>query len=469
MSRSPSRPPLPRAFWVLWTGTLINRVGTFVEPFLVLYLTSQRGLTPAQAGIVLTAYGAGALVSQILGGALADHVGRRTTLIGGLLASALSLLALGAARGTTELLLAAFVVGVVGDLYRPASSALVADLVDPVERPRAYGLLFWAINLGFMVAAATAGFLAEQSYTLIFVLDATPAPPTPWSSPSASGTTRPDGSSDSAHQAGFRTALADRTFMALCGLTLVHAALYMQGTITLPIAIVDAGLSPADYGLIAALNGLLIVVLQPWVSNRLVRADRMRWMALAQTVMAVGFGLTIFAATVATFAASVAVWTLGEILMAGLLVATVADLAPPEARGRYQGVFGTSFGGALLVAPFVGTRVYQELGADALWLGCLLVGLLVAAGFLALRPALERRMPTLDPGPGGVTARRLGQRFGRRVQSTVISPVTVPSAVVSSTCTSNSGRTPASSSARTSATVRSSVAVAVTGPRASLR
>ena len=389
------RPPLPRAFWVLWTGTLINRIGTFVEPFLVLYLTSQRGLSPAQAGIVLTAYGAGAIVSQILGGALADHVGRRTTLIGGLLASALSLLGLGAARGTTELLLAAFVVGVVGDLYRPASAALVADLIDPVERPRAYGLLFWAVNLGFMVAAATAGFLAQQSYTLIFVLDA--ATCAGYAVVIALGIRHdpPRRAADREHQAGFRTALADRTFMALCGLTLVHAALYMQGTITLPLAIIDAGLSPADYGLIAALNGLLIVVLQPWVSNRLVRASRMRWMALAQTVMAIGFGLTILAATVPTFAASVAVWTLGEILMAGLLVATVADLAPAEARGRYQGVFGTSFGGALLVAPVVGTWVYQGLGADALWLGCLLVGLLVAAGFLALRPALERRVPTL--------------------------------------------------------------------------
>ncbi len=386
------RPPLPQEFWVLWTGTLVNRVGTFVEPFLVLYLTSQRGLSPAQAGIVLTAYGAGAVASQIAGGALADHIGRRTTLIGGLLASSVALVALGAARGTTQLLVTAFVVGLVGDLYRPATAALVADLVDPAERPRAYGLLFWAINLGFMIAAATAGFLAEQSYTLIFAVDALTC--AGYAAVVAVGIRKdpPRRDHDAEGSAGFRTALADRTFMLVCGLTLIHATLYLQVTITLPLAIIDSGLSPSDYGLIAALNGLLIVVLQPWVSNQLARADRMRWIALAQTVMAIGFGLTAFAVGVPAYAATVAIWTLGEILMAGLLVATIADLAPPEARGRYQGVFGTSFGGAVLIAPLMGTWVYQELGADALWFGCFGIGLLAAAGFLALRPALATRL-----------------------------------------------------------------------------
>src|SRR5574341_515736 len=73
---------LPRAFWVLWFGMLVNRAGNFVLPFLAIYLTQARGLSPAQAGIVLALYGAGAAVASPLGGYLADHAGRRATLVG---------------------------------------------------------------------------------------------------------------------------------------------------------------------------------------------------------------------------------------------------------------------------------------------------------------------------------------------------------------------------------------------------
>ena len=179
--------------------------------------------------------------------------------------------------------------------------------------------------------------------------------------------------------------------MALCFLVLLHGTVYMQVWVTLPLAIVDGGLSPHDYGLVAALNGLLIVLFQPWVSARAGHFDRMRTIAFAMLVQGVGFGLTAFATTVPTYAATVAVWTSGEILAAGLLGATVADLAPVAARGRYQGVFGTAYGAAALLAPLVGTRMYQHLGDQALWMGCLLLGVVSATGFLMLRPYALRR------------------------------------------------------------------------------
>src|SRR5215469_2695468 len=70
---------LPRPFWVLWAGTLVNRLGTFVEPFLALYLTGTRHLSLAEAGAVLAAYGAGSVPSQLIGGSLSDRIGRRAT------------------------------------------------------------------------------------------------------------------------------------------------------------------------------------------------------------------------------------------------------------------------------------------------------------------------------------------------------------------------------------------------------
>jgi MFS family permease len=163
---------LPRAFWALWAGSFVNRLGTMVEPFLAFYLTGVRGLSVAATGIVLALFGLGAIVSQIVGGVLADRVGRRVTLTGGMLATAAAMLALGYATATPVLVVLVFVLGLTIDAYRPASQALLADLVGPAERARAFGLLFWAINLGFAVAMVLGGTLSRAGFSWLFWADA---------------------------------------------------------------------------------------------------------------------------------------------------------------------------------------------------------------------------------------------------------------------------------------------------------
>ena len=393
---------LPRAYWVLWTGTLVNRAGTFVEPFAVLYLTSQRRFSPSQVGLVLVAYGLGSAGSQLVGGWAADHVGRRATLVWGMTAAGLSLAALGAARGLVPICAAAFLVGLASDVYRPASNALVTDLVGPEQRRRAFALLFWAINLGFSIAAVAAGYVAGVSYTLLFAIDAVtcvgfalvifigirrdPARPAP---------------NEHDRPAGYGTALRDPVMLALAALTTLSTTVYFQNAITLPLAVTHNGLPPRAYGLILAVNGILIVVLQPLAVRLLRPFRRLRVLAVGSALIGVGFWLTAFAQSVPAYAGTVVVWTLGEIATAGLGASLVADLAPVEARGRYAAVWGSSFGVAALFAPLLGTWTYQYLGPGALWTGCLVVGMVVAAGFLALAPSVRRRThsPTTSPSP----------------------------------------------------------------------
>jgi MFS family permease len=88
-----------------------------------------------------------------------------------------------------------------------------------------------------------------------------------------------------------------------------------------------------------------------------------------------GFGYVVF---------TVAVWTVGEMLTFPLVSSAIADRAPEESRGQYMGLLNLSFASAFVVAPLVGTWVYQRLGPRTLWLGCGVVGLLVWAGFHAV-------------------------------------------------------------------------------------
>src|SRR4051812_43766837 len=160
---------LPRTFWYLWTGALVNRLGGFVYTFLALYLTQARHFTVAQAGLVIALYGAGSFASAPVGGFLADHIGPRRTMLLSFSCASAAMLQLGFARAAWHIALSAPLLGFCSDLFRPAQQATIADIVAPADRTRAYGYLYWAVNLGFSGAAMIAGFMAQRSFTLLFV------------------------------------------------------------------------------------------------------------------------------------------------------------------------------------------------------------------------------------------------------------------------------------------------------------
>jgi MFS family permease len=383
---------LPRAFWALWAGTLINRIGYLVEPFLAYYLTGHRGLSVTTTGVILAGSGLGSVVSQLTAGAAADRFGRRATLTLGMLATGASLIGLGYARGTAVIFAATFAFGVTVNVYWPAAQALVADLVPPAGRSRAYGLLFWAINLGFSLAMVLGGMLARLGFQWLFWADAVTCVAFGLLVWRLVPGTRPPRRQPGDGRDGFRAVLRDRVMACYLLLTLAYTFVYLQSFTTLPLAMRARGLPPSAFGLALAVNGVLIVAVQPVASRWLARHDQVTVLAAGIAVVGLGFGLTSLAGSTVSYAAAVAVWTLGEILTAGSAGAIVAGLAPAHLRGRYSGLLGAAWGAGYLLAPLGGTRLLV-LGAPVLWLTC--SGLCGAAGtgLLALGPAIRRRVP----------------------------------------------------------------------------
>jgi MFS family permease len=146
----------PRALWILYAGTFINRFGGFVSVFLILYLTS-RGYTPTQAGIAASSYGAGSIVSSAVGGYCADRLGRRNTIMLSMFSSAAAMLVLSQASTFPLIVLLAGLAGLTTELYRPASSALLADLVPAEGRVTAFASYRFAVNLGTAAGPLVAG------------------------------------------------------------------------------------------------------------------------------------------------------------------------------------------------------------------------------------------------------------------------------------------------------------------------
>ena len=98
--------------WILIGGSFINRFGSFVVPFLVLYLR-QRHFSIARSGTALAAYGAGELIASPVGGYLADRMGRRWTIALSMYASAAAMIALWRVDTYGPILVFAFLAGLV--------------------------------------------------------------------------------------------------------------------------------------------------------------------------------------------------------------------------------------------------------------------------------------------------------------------------------------------------------------------
>lgn len=400
---------LPRSFWYLWTGTLINRLGSFVLIFLAIYLTQERGFSAAQAGLVLGLWGVGGAVGTTVGGMLADRWGRRPTLLTAHLGAASMMLALGFARGLWSIALGALLLGLFAEAARPAFGAMMIDVVPAKDRLRAFSLNYWAINLGFACAAILAGFATGAGFLLLFVVDAVTTlimtlviflkvGETRQPLVSTGGPKAPTGA--------LRAILTDRIYLGFVALNLFAAIVMLQHISMLPIAMADSGLSPATYGSVIALNGVLIVVGQLFVPRLIKGRSRSHVLALSAVVLGAGFGLTAFAETAWFYGLTVLIWTVGEMLNSPSNATLIAELSPSELRGRYQGVFSLSWQIAGATAPVLGGLVREGAGNATLWLGCALLGGLVAVAHLISGPTRERRAAALravnQPSPAPV-------------------------------------------------------------------
>ncbi|MFP2961003.1 MDR family MFS transporter, partial [Myxococcus sp. 1LA] len=356
---------LPRAFWYIFAGTLINRLGTFIVPFLSLFLTEEAGLAPVSAGLVLSSRGMGFVVAGPVGGWLTDHVGRRATMLIGLVLSAVSLLALGLSRAFPALLLLAFAEGLSSGIPWPASSAMVADVVPAEARPRAYGLMYWGANMGTAFAMVLAGALAEQGFWALFVADAVTTLVFALLVWRMLPETR---NADAPEEVAPGGLAADRSFLGFAFVMFIFAVLLGQSSTVLPLRMREMGLTSSDIGVALAVNGGLIALLQLKATRLLTGFPRVGTLAVGGLLAGVGFAMHGLDASLAAQVLAVGVWTLEEILTIPTAEWLTAEAAPPARRGAYQGAYMMAWSFALLAGPLLGTWLLERSGDSGLWM-----------------------------------------------------------------------------------------------------
>jgi MFS family permease len=382
----------PRAYWYVWWGTLINRLGGFVVPLLTIYLITVRHVSVSDAGGVVAVFGAGSIVASQVGGIMTDRLGRKITLLVSLFGGAIAMTVLGLVRDLAAITAMVGVVGFVAELYRPAVLAIIADVVPPAQRIQAYGLLHWVINIGFAFASIVGGLVASVDFTILFLADAATMAIYGVIVLVAVPETRPPAAPRAADVRASRPWFTDRAFVVFVAIMFGLVLLPFQASAPLSAHMTRQGFSPATFGGVMAVNGLLIIALQPAITTWSTRRDPSRVLVVAALFYGFGLAMHGLATNVGLHAAAVTVWTMGEILESPTRSSIVATMAPADARGRYQGAIVMTFGAGQLVGPKLGTWVWQHEGPGTLWASCLVLGVVVALALAVTAPARRRRM-----------------------------------------------------------------------------
>ncbi|OUE19814.1 Multidrug resistance protein MdtH [Clavibacter michiganensis] len=401
---------LPAEVRILVLARAVNRLGAFTLPFLTVVLTVDLGASLATAGLVVALFGAATIPSRILGGILADAIGRRSTIALGLTLTAGFQLMLAAAPGIATAAVAAALLGLAFELYEPPSQALVADLVvDDRDRVAAYGLYGAALALAGVLAGLLAAILGGIDLRLLFVADA--ASCLACAALVLVGLRRlvtvPGADADppgdaAAPVAGPRSPWRDPLLLAMLASGTGFAVLYLQIDVALPLTLAERGIGPASLGVLLAVSALTIVLGQPLLARGPAsRLGSTTAMAVGFVLLGLGFALVGQAADLPGLVAATVVWSLGDLILLGRATALVAAIAPAASRGRYLSAYGVSWGVAAMVAPLLGTQLIARLHAAGTWdaLGALCLALALAQPLVAAVARRTGRLPARPARP----------------------------------------------------------------------
>jgi len=379
----PSLKALPRAAWFLFLGTFINRFGSFVIPFLTIYVR-ERGFTSGDAALALTAYGIGHFVAALAGGYLTDRIGRRKTIVLSMFSSASSMLLLSQADSLVAIILLTALTGLTTELYRPASSALLADIVTPEQRITAFAAFRWSLNAGWAFGPATAGFLADYSFKWLFIGDAI----TSTLFGILAWFTLPHGLRAIGESASWATAWRvmrhDRRFHALLLAQFFISLVFLQMSSTFGLHVTSAGFTPRDYGLLISLNGVLIVFFELPLTMHTRRWPTRATIAFGYVLVGLGFALAGWAKTIPMLTLVVIVFTIGEMIAMPVASAFIVGGVRPEMRGRYMGAYGLVWALGLTLGPSTGVRLHASEPL-LLWGACGVLGIIAAMLILKVK------------------------------------------------------------------------------------
>ncbi len=361
----------PRPVLALVLARAVNQLGAFAMSFLAVALVEVYGASLVTAGWVVALFGLATIPSRLVGGRMADRLGRRPTIVLGLLGCAASLLVIAASPGISGAAAGAALLGLAFEIYEPPSQALLAEMVPPERRPQAFGLLGAALAVAGVGAGILAVLLGGVSLRLLFVADAVTCVAAAvlillWvREPS---TARQATSS--------RNPWQDGRLLVMLGVGTGFAFAWNLSVTALPLTVAAHRLSPADTGWPLAAAAVTTIACQRFLRGAAARPFAL--MALGLAAAAAGFVVVAFANVIPLLCLGAAIVAVGQVFLLGPPYAVVTGLADDSSRARYLAAYGTCWGIAQTIGPLAWTRLLST-GIPVTWLTGATVCVLLAA------------------------------------------------------------------------------------------
>jgi len=160
--------------------------------------------------------------------------------------------------------------------------------------------------------------------------------------------------------------------------TLGYGLIEMQTLSTFSLYVTAVFHSTRIYGMLLSLNGVLIILCELAITNLTQRMSPRPVIALGYFLGGLGYALTGLARSIPALAATVVIWTLGEMVSSPMAGAYVSRIAPENVRGRYMGMMVTMWSIAMLIGPMAGTLIFQR-DPMVLWIACGALGVISGA------------------------------------------------------------------------------------------
>jgi MFS family permease len=409
----------PNSFIVLVFATFVDRLGGFLLfPFFSIYLIVYFRVTAIEVGYLFSIFAGGSIIGSMIGGALADKYGRRSILLLGLISSGIGSILMGIVNDLYLFFLIAAILGVLGDLGRPARQAMVVDLLSEDTQSDGFGLLRVAVNLAAVIGPMLGGFLYKFSFLILFISDAVSSLITALIVFVVIPETKPEKQDDKPEESimvtlkGYIDVIKDYVFIIFLFVSALTVLVYMQMNSILSVFLLNVyGFPPEGYAALLSMNALMVVVFQFLITRLTRKYAPMKMMILGTFLYMIGFGMYGFVSEWYLFFVAMAIITVGEMIEIPVAQTVVARFATEDKRGRYMAAFGFHWSIPTLFGVLGSGLVYKFLGANWVWYIAGILCLIAMVGFWILHGITKERLSKKDENSIGEVNLKLSEEI----------------------------------------------------------
>lgn len=381
----------PTQFWLLFWGVFVNRLASsMLWPFFTIYMYQQMNVPLTTVTLLLTLRAVFSVISTSIVSPIMDKIGRKGAMIVGMTASAFVFFAM--AMGFTQVWVWALLIaahGTVLPVFNIGVQAMTADLVPKDHRAPAYALIRTISNAGIAIGPAIGGWIALISVSVVFNITGVAFIILAILTAIILRETNPTQEKTKVEHAppagGYSILLQDGIFIAFMLMLFITSMAYAQIWSLLPVYVVENfGMAANQYSLVMTINASMVVLLQYGVTKITDRFRPYSMMTLGALLYTIGLTSVAGGSLLWHFMVSMAIMTLGELVLQPTATTLVANMAPDDMRARYLGVLSLAYPIGAGLGPVVGGFLNDMIAPVAIWYGAGAMGAIGTVGYFIL-------------------------------------------------------------------------------------